>query len=413
MASLMLEYQYDLATLITLECGKPFAEARGEVLYAHSFYEYYSEEAKRVYGEVIPSPVRDRLTMTMKQPIGPAALITPWNFPCAMITRKVGAALAAGCTVVLKPAEQTPLSALALCVIAQEAGLPPGVMNCVTVSRDEVEEVGLAMCHSPLFRKLSFTGSTSVGKWLMRESACTMKKLSLELGGNAPFIVFEDADLDVAVKALMTSKFRNSGQTCIASTRVLVQESVMKQFCDILVDRVSKLKCGDGLEANTTVGPLIDERGLSKVERHVSECVRDGASVLIGGQRWSPPNVSNSTFYLPTVLTGVSPHSAPFTEETFGPVVPILSFQTEDEAIAIANNISVGLAAYACTKDLNRALRVSQSLECGMIGINEGAISAESVPFGGVKESGIGREGGKAGIEEYLEEKYVCFGGIK
>eukprot|EP01041_Mallomonas_annulata_P004475 gene4475-8910_t len=413
MASLMSENINDLAKIITLECGKPLPEAKGEVLYAISFYEFYAEEAKRAYGDVIPSSVRDRVSLAVKEPVGPAALITPWNFPCAMITRKVGPALAAGCTVVIKPAEQTPLSALALCVIAQEAGLPPGVMNCLTVARDDVQEVGLALCVSPHIRKLSFTGSTVVGKWLMRESAATVKRLSLELGGNAPFIIFNDADINIAVNAVMASKFRNAGQTCIASNRILVQSGILEEFTEALVKRVNALHCGNGLHPDVTVGPLIDEKGLAKVVRQVEDCVQKGATVRVGGKVFIPPDCVGGTFYLPTILTGLTRECAPFVEETFGPVVPILSFETEEEAVEIANDSRNGLAGYLCTKDLGRAWRVSQALETGMVGVNEGAISGDAFPFGGVKESGLGREGGHYGLEEYLETKYICFGNLK
>jgi succinate-semialdehyde dehydrogenase/glutarate-semialdehyde dehydrogenase len=327
-----------------------------------------------------------------------------------MITRKVGPALAAGCSVVIKPSEETPLSALALVAIAEEAGVPLGVINCLTVGRDEVVSVGTAMCHSPLLRKISFTGSTKVGKWLMREAASTVKKVSMELGGNAPFIVFDDADLEVAARALMAAKFRNAGQVCIASNRVLVQSGVYEEFAAMLTRRVNNLKVGSGLQADSTLGPLINAQALEKVSRHVEDCVSKGASLTTGGSVCTDLNEGGGTFYAPTVLTGVSKHMLPFCEETFGPVCPLMSFETEEEALQIANDTPYGLAAYACTKDLARAFRVAEGLDVGMVGINEGAIGSELSPFGGVKESGVGREGGHWGVDEYLEVKSICLG---
>lgn len=411
MADLMLVHSEDLASIITLESGKPMAESRGEVAYAHSFYEWYAEEARRFSGEIMQAPVKGRRMLSIKQPVGPAGLITPWNFPSAMITRKVGPAIAAGCTVVIKPSEETPLSALALCAIAEMANVPPGVINCLTVGRDEVKGVGLAMCHDQFLRKISFTGSTAVGKWLMRESASTVKKVSLELGGNAPFIVFNDADLEVAANALMFAKFRNAGQACIAANRVLVQEGVYKQFCDLMASKVqSALVLGHGLEKTTTMGPLINSAGLDKVSRHVQDCIRLGAKAITGGSHHHAFNAAGGSFFQPTVLTDVTLAMTPMLEESFGPVCPIMSFKTEDEAIRIANDTTAGLAGYAFTQDLSRAFRVSEGLDFGMVGINEGAISSYIAPFGGVKESGLGREGGVVGLEEYLETKYICLG---
>jgi len=412
MHSLMEKHRDDLATILTLEAGKPLAEAKGEINYAMSFLELYAEEAKRVNGQVLQPPVANRRLVTMRQPVGPCALICPWNFPSAMITRKLGPALAAGCTAVIKPADLTPLSALALCVIAQEAGVPPGVINCLTVGKDEVMAVGGALCHNPLLRKLSFTGSTAVGKWLMRESASTVKRLSLELGGNAPFIVFDDCDLEVAVSAVLNAKFRNAGQTCISSNRIFVQAKVYDEFAALLVSKVGAMKVGNGLERDVTTGPLINAAGLDKVTRHVQDCVAKGAVARIGGAPVKALNDAGGNFYAPTVLTGVTTDMLPFSEETFGPLAPLLRFETEEEVIKLANDTPFGLAGYACTKDLARAWRVAERIECGLVGINEGAISTADVPFGGMKESGLGREGGSWGIDEYLETKYVCFGNI-
>lgn len=410
MANLMKKYSDELAEIITLESGKALPEAKGEVGYALSFYEYYAEEAKRMTGEVIPQPVNGRRLIATKESVGPAGIITPWNFPSAMITRKAGAALAAGCSVVIKPSEETPLSATALCAIAEEAGLPPGVMNVLPTARAQASAVGEALCTSPHIRKVSFTGSTNVGKLLLSHCAQGVKKVSMELGGNAPFLVFDDADLDVAVTALMAAKFRNSGQTCIAANRILVQRSVHGEFVTKLLSKVEKLKVGLGLEPGTTMGPLINAGGLAKVQGQVAACVAAGATVRIGGSPHEELNASGGTFFNPTVLTDVTPDMLPFSQETFGPLAPICIFDTEEEAVALANDTPFGLAAYACTQDLARAWRLSETLDAGMIGLNEGAISSELAPFGGVKESGLGREGSHNGMDEYCEVKYVCFG---
>lgn len=412
MADLMDAHKDDLARIMTLECGKPLAEAKGEIAYANSFFRLYAEEATRIHGEVLQPSMPGRRMMTIKQPVGPVALITPWNFPAAMITRKLAPAIAAGCTAVIKPAEVTPLSALAICAIAHKAGVPSGVVNCLTVGREEVAEVGAALCHHPDVRKLSFTGSTGVGRWLYRECGDTVKKLSLELGGNAPFIVFDDADIDVAVKALINAKFRNTGQTCISSNRIFVQEKIYEKFSNALKDKVKNIRCGDGFNANNAAGPLINEQGLQKVVSQVQDCVSKGASVLLGGEPIHELNSLGGTFYKPTILTNVNPDMKPYFEETFGPVAPLFKFSTEEEVLAMANDTPFGLAAYAMTTNLSRAFRVSEALEAGMVGINEGAISSDAIPFGGVKQSGLGREGGHWGVEEYLELKYVCMGGI-
>lgn len=412
MVHLMTVHQDDLATILTMESGKPLAEARGELSYAQSFYELYAEEAKRIEGTILPSGVPGRRMLAIRQPVGPAALITPWNFPAAMITRKLGPALAAGCTVVIKPAEETPLSALALCAIAEEAGVPKGVINCLTVARSEVAEVGKFLCNSSLMRKVSFTGSTSVGKWLMRESASTVKRISMELGGNAAFIVFDDADIEQAVTCFMNSKFRNAGQVCIATNRVFVQESIYEEFSQRLTERVNRLNLGNGLHNESTCGPLINRNGLLKVISHVDDAVSKGATVLTGGRVHEELNKAGGTFYYPTVLSNMNKDMLPFQEETFGPVAALMSFKTEEEAIALANDTRFGLASYVCTNNIGRSWRVAEALEFGMIGINEGGISADVNPFGGIKESGIGREGGKYGLDEYLEHKYICMGGI-
>jgi succinate-semialdehyde dehydrogenase / glutarate-semialdehyde dehydrogenase len=411
-ADLVDEHKEDLARILTLESGKPLAEARGEINYANSFFRLYAEEATRAHGEVLQPNVKGRRMMTIKQPIGPVALITPWNFPSAMITRKLAPALAAGCTSVIKPAELTPLSALALCAIVHEAGVPPGVVNCLTVGREEVIEVGGSMCHHPDLRKLSFTGSTAVGKWLYRESSETVKKLSLELGGNAPFIVFDDADIPIAVTALINAKFRNTGQTCISSNRIFVQAGIYDEFASALADKVKNIKCGDGFNSDNTAGPLINALGLKKVSDQVEDCLALGATVLLGGEPIHELNAKGGTFYKPTILTNVTPSMRPYFEETFGPVASLFRFETEEEVIQLANDTPFGLAAYAMTTNLSRAFRISEALESGMVGINEGAISSDAIPFGGVKQSGIGREGGHWGLDEYLELKYICMGGI-
>lgn len=410
--ALVEENKEDLARILTLECGKPLAEARGEIGYANSFFSLYAEEATRVHGEILQPHVAGRRMMTIKQPVGPAALITPWNFPSAMITRKMAPALAAGCTVVIKPAELTPLSALALCALAHEAGVPAGVVNCLTVGREEVSEVGRALCHSPDLRKLSFTGSTAVGKWLYRECSETVKRISLELGGNAPYIVFDDADIKVAVQGLLNSKFRNTGQTCISSNRIFVQDGIYDQFAAALAEKVRAIRVGDGFDARNGAGPLINAAGLAKVTAHVNDCISKGATALVGGQPIADLNACGGTFFQPTVLTNVTPTMQPYKEETFGPVAALFRFKTEEEVIALANDTPFGLAAYACTSNLSRAFRVSEALESGMVGVNEGLISADIIPFGGVKQSGLGREGGAWGIEEYLSLKYVCFGNV-
>eukprot|EP00604_Paraphysomonas_vestita_P003478 CAMPEP_0174819924 /NCGR_PEP_ID=MMETSP1107-20130205/3392_1 /TAXON_ID=36770 /ORGANISM="Paraphysomonas vestita, Strain GFlagA" /LENGTH=416 /DNA_ID=CAMNT_0016034247 /DNA_START=190 /DNA_END=1440 /DNA_ORIENTATION=+ len=407
MSDLMHHYIDDLAHIITIEAGKPLAEARGEVLYAASFFEFYGEEAKRIYGDIIPPIIHGRKYLTIKQPVGPAAMITPWNFPSAMITRKLAPALAAGCTATIKPAEETPLSAFAICAIANEAGLPPGVLNVVTVAREDVQSIGKHFCNSHLYRKISFTGSTNVGKWLMQESASTVKKLSLENGGNAPFIVFDDADLELAVKAVLAAKFRNAGQTCVCANRIFVQDSIYDKFADMLTEKVSAYRCGNGLHSSTTMGPLINRAGLEKTKRHVEDCVSKGAIVRCGGHEHYELNKNGGNFFVPTVLTEVTPAMKPYYEETFGPIAPLFRFKTDKEAIQLANDTRAGLAGYACTSNLSRAFHVAEALECGLVGINEGAISNEVIPFGGMKESGIGREGGRQGIDAFVETKYI------
>jgi succinate-semialdehyde dehydrogenase/glutarate-semialdehyde dehydrogenase len=406
--ALIRKHQEDLARLISLEQGKPLAESRGEVAYGASFVEWFAEEAKRAYGDIIPEPAHGRRILVMKEPVGVVAAITPWNFPVAMLTRKIAPALAAGCTVVAKPAEDTPLSALALALLASEAGIPAGVINVVPASRERAAGVADAWLRDARVRKLSFTGSTAVGKHLARESAATLKRLSLELGGNAPFLVFEDADLDAAVKGLMASKFRNSGQTCICANRVYVADAVYEDFSARVVSAVEKLRVGAAGDDDAEIGPLINDRALEKVERHVRNAVELGARVLIGGER----HPLGRNFYRPTVLADVDSRMQVACEETFGPVAPLFRFNTEDEAIAAANSTSAGLAAYFYSRDLARVMRVSSALECGMIGVNEAAISTEVAPFGGVKESGYGREGSFYGMEQFLELKYICLGGL-
>jgi succinate-semialdehyde dehydrogenase/glutarate-semialdehyde dehydrogenase len=402
---LMMANQEDLAKLMTTEQGKVLAESRGEVAYAGAFLEWFGEEAKRVYGETIPGHQSDKRIVVIKQPIGVAACITPWNFPLAMITRKAGPAIAAGCTVVLKPASQTPFSALALAELAERAGLPKGVFNVVTGSAGEI---GGELTANPIVKKLSFTGSTEVGKVLMAQCAATVKKLSLELGGNAPFIVFDDADLDAAVEGAIASKYRNTGQTCVCVNRIYVQDAVYDAFAAKLAESVGKLKPAPGLEAGATQGPLIDDKAVAKVEEHIQDAVSKGARVVVGGHRHS----LGGRFFEPTVLADVAPGALMAREETFGPVAPLFRFKTEEEAIAQANATEFGLAAYFYGRDIGRVWRVAEGLESGMVGINTGLISTEVAPFGGVKESGLGREGSKYGIEEYLEVKYLCLGGI-
>ena len=390
-----------LARLITAECGKPLTEAQGEVVYGASFVEWFAEEAKRAYGETIPSPTSTSRIQVIKQPIGVCAAITPWNFPLAMITRKVAPALAAGCTVIVKPAEQTPLTALALAELAEQAGFPAGVFNVITGAP---VAIGGVLTASPIVRKLSFTGSTDVGRLLMAQSAPTLKKLSLELGGNAPFIVFNDADLDAAVEGAMTAKYRNTGQTCVCANRFLIQDGIYDAFASKLAERVATLKVGNGLEAGVQQGPLIDEAALRKVEAHVADALSQGAKVLIGGKRLG------GNFYQPTVLTGLTPEMRIANEETFGPVAALFRFNTEAEAVQLANDTEYGLAAYFYSRDVGRCFRVGEALEYGMVGINTGAISNEVSPFGGIKQSGLGREGSRHGMDEYLELKYLNFG---
>jgi succinate-semialdehyde dehydrogenase/glutarate-semialdehyde dehydrogenase len=403
---LIVAHADDLALLMTSEQGKPLAEARGEALYGASFVEWFAEEAKRAYGDVIPQTIASQRLIVLKQPIGVAAAITPWNFPCAMITRKVAPALAAGCPVVVKPAEQTPLTALALALLAERAGFPPGVFNIVTGSAASAPLIGGELTANPIVRKLSFTGSTEVGRLLMAQCAPTLKKISLELGGNAPFIVFNDADVDAAVEGAMASKYRNAGQTCVCANRLLVQAGVYEEFAHKLAARVAALKVGAGTEEGVTQGPLIDAQALSKVEAHVADAVEKGARVLTGGKR----HARGGTFFEPTVLADVTPAMRCAREETFGPVAPLFKFADEAEAIALANATEYGLAGYFYARDLSRVWRVAEALEYGMVGVNVGLIANEVAPFGGVKQSGIGREGSKYGIEEYLEIKYVCLG---
>jgi len=403
---LIVAHTQDIGTMMTAEQGKPLAEARGEVGYAASFVEWFAEEAKRLYGDVIPGHQPDKRIMVLRQPVGVVAAITPWNFPAAMITRKVAPALAAGCTVVCKPASQTPFTALALAELAARAGLPKGVFNVVTGS---AREIGGVLTSDPRVRKLSFTGSTEIGKELMAQCAGTMKKVSLELGGNAPFIVFDDADLDAAVAGAIASKYRNTGQTCVCANRLLVQAGVYDAFADKLVAAVRKLAVGDGLKGATDQGPLIDEAALAKVEEHVADAVGKGARVALGGRR----HALGGTFYEPTVLTHVTPDMKVSGEETFGPVAPLFRFETEAEAIRMANDTQFGLAAYFYTRDLARSWRVSEALEYGIVGLNTGLISTEVAPFGGVKESGVGREGSKYGLLDFTEIKYVCVGGVQ
>ncbi|AWK89270.1 succinate-semialdehyde dehydrogenase (NADP(+)) (plasmid) [Azospirillum thermophilum] len=401
---LILANQEDLAQLMTAEQGKPLTESRGEVVYGASFIEWFAEEAKRVYGDVIPSFAANKRLVVLKEPIGVVAAITPWNFPLAMITRKVAPAIAAGCTVVVKPAEDTPLTALALAELAGRAGVPAGVLNIVMGS-DPVA-IGGELTGSPIVRKVSFTGSTEVGKILMRQSADTVKKVSLELGGNAPFIVFDDADLDAAVQGALASKYRNAGQTCVCANRLLVQASVYEAFTAKLVEAVSRFKVGNGAEAGVTQGPLINPQAVEKVEELLGDAVAKGARVVLGGKR----HELGGTFFEPTVVTGLTPEMRVSREEIFGPVAPLFKFETEDDAVRMANDTEYGLAAYFYSRDIGRVWRVAEKLEYGIVGINEGIISTEVAPFGGMKESGIGREGSKYGIEDFLEIKYLCVG---
>ena len=403
---LMMANQDDLATLMTAEQGKPLAESRGEIAYAASFIEWFAEEGKRLYGDVIPGHQSDKRILVLRQPVGVVAAITPWNFPAAMITRKAGPALAAGCTFVCKPAMQTPYSALAMAELAARAGVPAGVLNIVT--GNDAAAIGAEMTSNSIVRKVTFTGSTQVGKRLMAQCAGTLKKLSLELGGNAPFIVFDDADLDLAVAGAIASKYRNTGQTCVCANRLLVQSAVYEAFTRKLVEAVGKLRIGNGLEGPTDQGPLIDSRALAKVEQHIADAVGKGARVAHGGKR----HALGGTFFQPTVITDVTPDMLVAREETFGPVAPLFRFESEADATAMANDTEFGLAAYFYTRDLSRSWRVAEALEYGIVGLNTGIISTEVAPFGGVKESGLGREGSKYGIEEFLEVKYLCMGGV-
>jgi succinate-semialdehyde dehydrogenase / glutarate-semialdehyde dehydrogenase len=402
---LMLQAQEDLALLLTSEQGKPLAEARGEIGFGASFIEWFSEECKRVYGDVIPSYAADRRLLVLKQPVGVCAAITPWNFPNAMLCRKLAPAIAAGCTVVLKPAEKTPLSALAVAVLAQRAGLPKGVLNIVT---GDAKVIGAELTRNPKVRKLSFTGSTEVGKLLMKQCADTVKKVSLELGGNAPFIVFDDADLDLAADGAMASKFRNAGQTCVCANRLYVHDAVYDAFVGKLRERVSKLTVGDGTAPGVQIGPLIDEDAVSKVQSHIDDAVSKGASIALGGKG----HVAGKLFFEPTLLTNTTAEMRIAREETFGPVAPVFRFKDEAEAIRLANATQSGLAAYFYGRDVGRVWRVAEALDFGIVAVNTGNFSIEIAPFGGVKESGIGREGSKYGIEEYLEIKYVCLAGL-
>ncbi len=402
---LMLANADDLAAIMTAEQGKPLAEAKGEVAYAASFIEWFAEEGKRIYGDTIPQNAKGRRVLVMKEPIGVFAAITPWNFPAAMITRKAGPGWAAGCTGVIRPASQTPFSALALGVLAERAGMPAGVCNVITGPSGET---GGELTSNPLVRKLSFTGSTEVGRKLLAQCAPTIKKTSMELGGNAPFIVFDDADLDAAVQGAMASKYRNTGQTCVCANRILVQDGVYDAFAAKLKAAVEALKVGNGMEAGVTQGPLINADAVAKVEEHIADATAKGATIVTGGKR----HAKGGNFFEPTILANVPPDAIVFREETFGPVAPLFRFKTEEEAIALANDSEFGLAAYFYARDIGRIFRVAEALEAGIIGANEGIISTEVAPFGGVKQSGLGREGSKYGIEDYLEIKYLALGGI-
>lgn len=396
---LLLKNQEDLALLLTLEQGKPLAEAKGEIAYGASYLEWFAEEAKRIYGDVIPGHMDDKRVMVLKQPIGVTAAITPWNFPNAMITRKAGAALAAGCSMVLKPASATPYSALALAVLAEEAGVPAGVLNIVTGA---AKAIGDELCRNPIVRKISFTGSTEIGADLMKACSATVKKMSMELGGNAPFIVFDDADLDAAVEGAMVSKYRNAGQTCVCANRLYVQRGVYEAFVEKLKVAVEKLKIGNGTEAGVTIGPMIDSKAVDKIKEHIEDAVSKGAKIISGGK------ALGGNFFEPTILANVPKNAIVSKEETFGPLAPIFVFDTVDEAIHLANDTEFGLASYIFANDMSRIIKVSEELEYGMVGINTGLISNEMAPFGGIKASGLGREGSKYGIEDYLEIKYLC-----
>ena len=402
LADLCIEHQNDLGRILTLEQGKPLAEARGEIIYGTSFLQWFAGEARRVYGDSIPANARNRRILTLKQPVGVVAVITPWNFPNAMITRKAGAALAVGCTIVIKPAPETPFSALALAELADRAGIPPGVFNVIT---GDAIAIGGVLTSSTTVRKLSFTGSTEVGRILLRQCADTIKKVSLELGGNAPFVIFEDADLDKVVEGVMVSKFRNAGQTCVCANRIFVHDAIYEDFTERLAKAVNELKIGSGLDEGTTIGPLINQEAVNKVVAHIDDALQRGATVHTGGSCHSLGDL----FFQPTILVDVAPDSLLMTEETFGPVAPLIRFTDEEEVVRLCNDTESGLAAYFYTRDIARIWRVAEALEYGMVGINEGLISTEVAPFGGVKQSGLGREGSKYGIEDYLEVKYLCF----
>ena len=404
--ALLIQHADDLARIMTAEQGKPLAEARGEAVYGASFVEWFAEEAKRVYGETIPSTDPNKRFVVLKQPIGVCAAITPWNFPIAMITRKVAPALAAGCPVIIKPAEQTPLSALACAELAQRAGMPPGVLNIVTGDADSSIAIGQVLCDSDVVRHLSFTGSTEVGRILMKQCAPTIKKLSLELGGNAPFIVFDDADIDSAVEGAMVSKYRNAGQTCVCANRFYVQAGVYDAFVEKLAAKSRGIQVGNGFEAGVNQGPMIDDQAIAKVESHVADALGKGARLVAGGTRMG------ERFYTPTVLADVTGDMLCAKEETFGPVAPVFRFETEAEAIALANDTEFGLASYFYSRDIGRVFRVGEALEYGMVGINTGLISTAEVPFGGVKQSGLGREGAHQGMDDYIEIKYLCLGDV-
>jgi succinate-semialdehyde dehydrogenase / glutarate-semialdehyde dehydrogenase len=398
----------DLALIMTTEQGKPLPEAKGEVLYGASFVEWFAEEGKRAYGDIVPTVSNDRRLLVMKQPIGVCAAITPWNFPLAMITRKVAPGLAVGCTFVIKPAEATPLTALAAVALAEQAGIPPGVINILVANGNKSPEIGLELCNNPIVKKVSFTGSTEVGRILLRQSANTVKKLSLELGGNAPFIVFDDADIDAAVDGAIASKYRNAGQTCVCANRIYVQDSVYDAFATKFTAKVAVMPVGEGITPGVVIGPLIETAAITKVQAHIADATAKGAKVVLGGK----PHALGGLFFQPTVLTEVTSEMLISREETFGPVAPLFRFDTEDEVIALANDSEFGLAAYFYSRDIGRIFRVAEALESGLVGVNAGVIANEMTPFGGVKQSGLGREGSKYGMDEYLETKYICLGGI-
>jgi succinate-semialdehyde dehydrogenase/glutarate-semialdehyde dehydrogenase len=409
--ALIVAHTEDLARIISREQGKPLAEGRGEVAYGASYVEWFAEEAVRTYGDMIPEQVRGRKLMVVKEAVGVVAAITPWNFPLAMIARKIAPALAAGCTVVAKPAEDTPLTALALVKLAQEAGVPPGVLNIVTSSREKVAEVVGAWLVDSRVRKLTFTGSTAVGKYLARESATTLKRLSLELGGNAPFIVFDDADLDAAVNGLMAAKFRNGGQTCVSPNRIYVQDAVYDSFAEKLVARVAALRVGPAAREDSQIGPMINARAVDKIDSHVRDALAHGARALVGGERVRNELADGPHYYAPTVLADATPEMDLAHEETFGPVAPLFRFRDEDEVVRLANDTPFGLATYFYTRDIARAWRLGDRLQSGLVGVNEGVLASEAAPFGGVKESGYGREGSRHGLDDYMQTKYLCQGG--